>query len=116
MFGKLCICARNTQVAPSPGPLDFLQVFCIFMNISKSYSKTLLICNNEYSRVEIERLSILNKTYNNIKIIVHIRSAVLPFQWPISEHRNKRWFVGKQHCVRDETGKSLIHTFLSKLL
>lgn len=48
MFGKLCYIYKKYSVTPSPGPSDFPQVFRVFMNISKSYSKTLLTCNNEY--------------------------------------------------------------------
>lgn len=70
MFGKLCYIYKKYSVTPSPGSSDFLQVFGVFMNISKSYSKTLLTCNNEYERVEIKRLSILSMTYNNIKMII----------------------------------------------
>ena len=70
MLGKLCYIYKKYSVTPSPGPSDFPQVFRVFMNISKSYSKTLLTCNNEYKRVEIKRLSILSKTYNNIKMII----------------------------------------------
>lgn len=70
MLGKLCYIYKKYSVTPSPGPSEFLRVFGVFMNISKSYSRTLLTCNNEYERVEIKRLSILSTTYNNIKMII----------------------------------------------
>lgn len=115
MFGKLCYLCKKYSVTHSPGPSNFLQVFGVFMNISKSYNKTLLTCNNEYERVEIKRLSILSKTYNNIKRIMADQQCFHSSGQFLSIDSNKRWFVGKQHCLRDRKGAFSLHAFLPKL-